>query len=213
MEHICRACHKTDFFRWVSTTPYYYAVEENRRGYSPASWITEVSLVSLVAAAMRIHGIVDFQRLFISINHISRIKDKHTRSSIPINHRRKRTLLSPRRRNTENRLHLTRPLFIPSLNPIQQSHPTIDVRIAIKIMTRHARRVMMFRCPKNNTHCLCAEVNRVIGVSVKIGLGGEEELRCLVRTHRFGSPVVDGDDGFFFGDETTADVHSGKAPK
>ena len=72
---------------------------------------------------------------------------------------------------------------------------------------------MMFRCPKNNTHGLRAEVNCVISVGIEIGLGGEEELRRLVRTHRFGSPVVDGDDGFFFGDEATADVHSGEAPE
>lgn len=207
MEHICRACQRTDF--WLSQ----YCAGKQDGGCVLASWITKVSLVSLVAAAMRIHDTVGFQRLLISIGHASRMKDKHTRSSIPIDHRRKRTFLPPRRRNIENRLHLTRPLLIPPLNPIQQSRPTINIRIAIKIMTRHTRRMMMLRCPKNNTHCLRAEVNGVISVGVKIGLGGEEELRRLVRIHGLGSPVVDGDDGFFFGDETTADVHSGEAPE
>ena len=37
--------------------------------------------------------------------------------------------------------------------------------------------------------------------------GCEEEARCVGGGHVVGDPVVDWDDGFFFGDEAAADVY------
>lgn len=71
----------------------------------------------------------------------------------------------------------------------------------------------MLRCTAENAQCLRAKVDSVIRVRVEVGLGSEEHLRCLVCSHSLGRPVVYRDDGFFFRDETAADVHARKAPE
>lgn len=44
-------------------------------------------------------------------------------------------------------------------------------------------------------------------VCVGVVVGCEEEARCVGGGHVVGDPVVDWDDGFFFGDEAAADVY------
>lgn len=72
---------------------------------------------------------------------------------------------------------------------------------------------MMLRCAAENAQRLRTKVDSVIRVRVKVGFGSEEHLRRLVCSHGLGRPVVYRDDGFFFGDETAADVHAREAPE
>ena len=66
----------------------------------------------------------------------------------------------------------------------------------------------MSRRPKKHPQGARAQVDGIVGVGIESGIavGGEEELGCIVGIHVLGDPIVDGDDGFFFGDEAAADI-------